>query len=263
MKELDDTTLKSLSEEDLFSLIDTAYLPQHIAIIMDGNGRWANRRGLPRIAGHREGIKSVREIITFCRELNIPVLTLYAFSVENWNRPKSEIQTLMRLLKLYLKREMNTMMKNNIRFNVIGRIENLPQEIISWIELVKRETQYNNKMILTLALSYGGRTEIVDTVNKILNDIVSGEADFRSIDENIFSDYLYTHDLPDPDLLIRTSGESRISNFLLWQIAYTELYFTKTLWPDFRKRDMLMAIINYQQRERRFGLVGKGIAKKR
>lgn len=230
-------------------------LPRHVAIIMDGNGRWAEVRGLPRIAGHREGIQSVRDIVTASRELGIDALTIYAFSLENWQRPYEEIKELMTLLQEYLKKELPTMMKNGIQFRTIGQIKRLPGDVIEQIHETELVTQDNKDMVLTIALSYGGRSEIVDAIRKILEDCRQGSLRHDQVDEACLSRYLSTAGLPDPDLMIRTSGESRISNFLLWQVAYTELYFTKTLWPDFRRRDFFQALLDFQRRERRFGLV--------
>lgn len=233
--------------------LDRKNLPLHVAIIMDGNGRWAAQRHLPRIAGHRKGIQSVREIITFAREIGIKALTLYAFSNENWNRPAKEITQLMILLEQYLNKELETMMKNGIRFRAVGQIDRLQDSVSQLIHAVEEKTKDNSDMVLVLALSYGGRTEIVDAIKKVYQDLKAENLSLKDLDENRFSNYLYTKDIPDPDLMIRTSGEIRVSNFLLWQVAYTELYFTKTLWPDFRKKDFLMALHDYQGRERRFG----------
>ena len=244
-----------LSDEDLLAGIDRSHLPRHVAIIMDGNGRWAKQRGLPRIAGHREGIKSVREIITLAREIGIHALTIYAFSSENWSRPVDEVGTLMGFLEEYLKKELKTLLENDIRFQTIGRLDRLPPSVVRWIEKVQAETAGNNRMTLTVAINYGGRTEILDAVHEIMRRVHSGEIGPSDIDEAAFSSYLSTAGLPDPDLMIRTSGEARVSNFLLWQVAYTELYFTKTLWPDFRRRDFLLALHDYGRRERRFGAV--------
>ena len=253
--------LDHLSDEELLELMDKDHMPGHIAIIMDGNGRWARMRGLPRIAGHREGIKSVREIVTFCREVGIEVLTIYAFSAENWKRPELEVKALMMFLEEYLQRELKTLMDNNIRFMTIGQTDKLPGSVKKWIEKVEKKTEHNTSMILNIALSYGGRTEIVDAILRIMNDITNGAIKPENIDSKLFSNYLYTKGLPDPDLMIRTSGETRISNFLLWQIAYSELYFTKTLWPDFRRHDLLLAILDYQHRERRFGMIEEQITR--
>lgn len=255
------TAGKGLSEKRLVALLNKGRLPQHVAIIMDGNGRWAEMRGLPRIAGHREGIRSVKEVVTTCRKLGIYALTIYAFSLENWRRPQQEIRELMSLLKEYLKKELPTLMKHGIRFRTIGRIERLPESVIRQIAETEAATRGNDKMVLTIALSYGGRTEIVDAMRKILVDFQRGILTLDQVDEVRLGHYLSTAGLPDPDLMIRTSGEARISNFLLWQMAYTELYFTKTLWPDFRRRDFLRALLNFQSRERRFGLVQGQIKK--
>ncbi len=222
---------------------------------MDGNGRWAELRGLPRIAGHREGINSVREMITQCLELGIQALTIYAFSQENWNRPTHEISALMSLLEHYLSTERASLIEQGVRFMTIGRLELLPQSAQQWVRTTEKETAHLNKMVLTVALSYGGRAEIVDAVRTLLNDAFTGIIQAKHVDEALFQRYLYTHPAPDPDLLIRTSGESRISNFLLWQLAYTELCFTPTLWPDFRRREFLLALLEFQKRERRFGRI--------
>lgn len=245
-------------EKSLLSILDRGNLPKHVAIIMDGNGRWAAQQHLPRIAGHRKGIQSVREMITFSRELGIETLTLYAFSNENWHRPATEITQLMMLLERYLKKELKTMMANEIRFRAVGQIERLPESVIRWIRSVEEKTEKNKKMTLVLALSYGGRTEIVDAIKQVVEDLRQEKISIKDLDENVLSNYLYTRGIPDPDLMIRTSGEVRISNFFLWQLAYTELYFTKTLWPDFKRKDFLLALLDYQGRERRFGLVSDG-----
>jgi undecaprenyl diphosphate synthase len=255
----DPAILETYSEKELIELARQRPLPAHIAIIMDGNGRWAKEKGLTRILGHREGIHSVREVITLCRELEIGVLTIYAFSVENWKRPELEIKTLMLLLEEYLKKELRTMMDNDIQFRALGRIEKLPSSVIQSIRRVETETGKNKTMTLNIALNYGGRTEIIDAVQRFNEDVQQGTRSFKDLDEKLFSDYLYTKGSVDPDLMIRTSGEERISNFLLWQMAYTELYFSKTLWPDFRRRDLLMAILDFQRRERRFGKIAPEI----
>jgi undecaprenyl diphosphate synthase len=246
---------EALSDDQLQALVNRDCLPRHVAIIMDGNGRWAEMRGLPRIAGHHEGIHSVRDAVTVCRELGIYALTIYAFSIENWQRPQDEVNELMMLLEGYLQKEMSALMEHRIRFKTIGRIHRLPESVTHWIREAESATLANDKMVLTLALSYGGRAEIVDAFLKLHDDLQKGLFPRESVDEALVGQYLNTADLPDPDLMIRTSGESRLSNFLLWQMAYTELYFTPTLWPDFRRRDFLQALIDYQQRERRFGLV--------
>ena len=233
--------------------IDKENLPKHIAVIMDGNGRWAKKKGLRREFGHREGRKAVKKIVESCAELNIKNLTLYAFSTENWNRPKLEIDFLMQLLFLSLKDELKSLNRNNIKFETIGNLDRLPKKISNYLEKVKDETQSNSALTLTLALSYGSRNEIVNVVREISDKVKNNIISSKKIDETVINDHLYTRHLPDVDLLIRTSGEKRISNFLLWQIAYSELYFTKKLWPDFGKTDLYKAIISYQNRERRFG----------
>ncbi len=233
--------------------IDPQRLPKHVAIIMDGNGRWARKRALNRIRGHEEGAESVREIVRTSREIGISWLTLYAFSEENWKRPKHEVQALMRLLKRFLKSELNEMLENGIRFQTIGRTSKLPQDVRELLSETANKTSTNKDMVLTLALSYGGRQEIFDAIYKISKGIESGAMTSGEITEQSIVDSLYTAGMPDPDLLVRTSGENRISNFLLWQIAYTEFYITPTLWPDFRKEEYLLAIEEFQKRERRFG----------
>jgi undecaprenyl diphosphate synthase len=247
------------SDEELQSRVLRGPLPRHVAIIMDGNGRWAAQRKLPRVAGHREGIKSVRETVTACRELGVSALTIYAFSAENWRRPAFEVQELMMLLELYLKRELALLIQKDIRFRTIGRIDRLPASVVDWIRRVEQETSGCGEMTLTLALSYSGRSEIVDAVRRMVSDARNGTLDPSGIDEQTVSRYLDTRDAEDPDLVIRTSGEYRISNFLLWQMAYSELYFTKTLWPDFRRRDLLLAFLDYHRRERRFGRTGEQV----
>lgn len=244
-----------LSESELTAKLEPELLPKHVAVIMDGNGRWAELRGLPRIAGHREGINSVRDMISQCLELGIQALTIYAFSQENWNRPTQEISALMGLLEHYLSTERASLIEQQVRFRAIGRLELLPESAQHWVRTTEQETASLDKMVLTVALSYGGRAEIVDAVRGLLTDVQSGTIEADQIDEALLQQHLYTHPLPDPDLLIRTSGETRISNFLLWQLAYTELCFTPTLWPDFRRREFLMALLEYQKRERRFGRV--------
>ncbi len=233
--------------------IHTDRLPKHLAIIMDGNGRWAKQQGLLRVIGHENGTKSVREVVEASAELGIKNLTLYAFSTENWNRPKMEVQTLMKLLVKSLKKEIKTLQDNNIKLLAIGNLNDLPKKAHNELLEVIEKTKENNAMTLTLALSYGSREELINVVkelsNKVKNNIISSD----SIDESIINKHLYTQNLPDVDLLIRTSGEQRISNFLLWQIAYAELYFTPILWPDFKKADLYDALIEYQNRERRFG----------
>ena len=233
----------------LLDQIDKSKLPKHVAIIMDGNGRWAQRHGLKRAHGHREGSKAVRAVVTAARKMGISVLTLYAFSSENWSRPLSEIRTLMSLLKEFLIQEKKTLLENNIRLKIIGNSKKLPKLILREIFKVEKETQHKDGMILNIALSYGGREEIIQATQKILK---TGNT---KINEKTFSQYLYTEGLPDPDLLIRSSGEMRISNFLLWQCAYSEFYFTDTLWPDFREEEFYKALHAFQLRERRYGRV--------
>ena len=244
---------------DLKKQIHTNALPKHIAIIMDGNGRWAKQKGMLRAFGHENGTKAVRQVVEGCAELGVENLTLYAFSTENWNRPKIEVQTLMKLLVSSLKKEISTLQKNNIKLATIGNSEALPEKVYKELQDVIEKTKDNNRMCLTLALSYGSREEILNTVKKISlkvkNNIISPE----KIDESVINKHLYTQNLPDVDLLIRTSGEQRISNFLLWQIAYAELYFTNVLWPDFTKDHLYEAIIDYQKRERRFGKTSEQI----
>jgi undecaprenyl diphosphate synthase len=237
------------AEEELARQIDVDRLPRHLAVIMDGNGRWAAQRHLPRVEGHRAGIESVREVVEGSARLGIRVLTLYAFSVENWKRPVSEVSTLMMLLKRYLRLELNTLLRNNIRFRVIGRAQDLAPDIRSELSLAEEKTATNTGMLFNIALNYGGRAEIVEAVKRLIEaGVPAGE-----IDEQRFAGFLYTAGQPDPDLLVRTSGEMRVSNFLLWQIAYSEIWVTDTLWPDFRKRHLLEAILAYQKRERRYG----------
>jgi undecaprenyl diphosphate synthase len=237
--------------------IDSKKLPKHVAIIMDGNGRWARQKAMNRVIGHEEGTESVRVVVRASREIGIKFLTLYAFSEENWKRPKYEISALMTILKRFLKSELKEMQENGIRFIAIGRIHKLPEDIRNLIEETITKTSGNTNMTLALALSYGGRQEIYDAVQKIAKRIISGDIQPSDINEELISDFLYTAGMPDPDLLIRTSGEYRISNFLLWQIAYAEIYITPTLWPDFRKDEYLKAIEEYQKRDRRFGAAGE------
>ena len=242
-------------EAKIYASLDPARLPQHIAIIMDGNGRWAKRRHLPRIAGHREGVKTVRGVVETASRINIPALTLYAFSAENWQRrPAAETGFLMRLLRHYLKQEVPTMNRNNIRLEFIGRQHELPPEVQERMHWASEATAKNTGMTLTLALNYGARSELVDAFDSIIRAAkLNGGVDHIKIDEDMISRHLYTCHLPDPDLVIRTSGEMRISNFLLWQIAYAEIYVTDILWPDFSGAHLLDAIAEFQTRERRFG----------
>ena len=239
----------------IYASLDIARLPHHIAIIMDGNGRWAKRRHLPRVAGHRRGVETVREVVETASRIGIPALTLYAFSAENWvRRPAQETGFLMRLLRHYLKQEVPTMNRNNIRLEFIGRQHELPPEVQERMQWAREATSHNSGMVLTLALNYGARNEIVDAFESIVRAAKqNGGVDHLHIDEETISRHLYTRNLPDPDLVIRTSGEMRISNFLLWQIAYSEIYVTNVLWPDFSGAHLLEAIADFQRRERRFG----------
>ncbi len=236
-------------EESLARQVNFDRLPEHVAVIMDGNGRWAAQRHLPRVEGHRAGIDSVREVVESSARLGIKVLTLYAFSVENWKRPVSEVSTLMALLKRYLRLELNTLLRNNIRFHVIGREDELAPDIRLELKAAEERTAANTGMLFNIALNYGGRAEIVEAARRLLEAGVDPEG----LDEQRFAGFLYTAGQPDADLLIRTSGEMRISNFLLWQIAYAEIWVTDTLWPDFRKRHLLEAVLAYQKRDRRYG----------
>jgi undecaprenyl diphosphate synthase len=226
---------------------------QHIAIIMDGNGRWAKKHELPTVMGHKKGAEVARKMLIACMQLKIPYLTLYTFSSENWQRSPEEVSDLIGLLKFYLANELPLLVKKNIRVKIIGNIAKFPQDVIDLVNKCEEETKNNDGIFLQIALSYGGREEIVDAQKKLLLDIKSARLKAEEINEDIFKEYLYTSSIPDPDLLIRTSGEYRISNFLLWQLAYTELYFTKTLWPDFTKAHLVKAIMNYKKRDRRYG----------
>jgi len=236
-------------------MIKKANLPKHIAIIMDGNGRWAKRRNLPRTAGHRQGIKTVEKIVEAAASLGIKILSLYAFSTENWDRPKAEIDMLMRALANFLKHNATKLIKNNIKLLVMGDTSCFSSDIKEMLSEIQQKTANNSGLIVNLALNYGSRSEIVMAAKRIVDKVESGSLNADSIDENIFSQFLYTKDLPDPDLLIRTSGEMRISNFMLWQLSYAELYFCNKFWPDFTKNDLEQAIKEYQKRERRFGRV--------
>ena len=248
--------MNSSKSSPIHTDLDIANLPSHLAIIMDGNGRWAKKRLLNRIKGHEQGVKTVRTVVRASRKIGIPHLTLYAFSTENWQRPKSEVNALMFLLVKFLKSEKKEMMDKNIRLNAIGQIERLQQDVQQELDKVMTLTKNNSGMQLNLALSYGGRWEIVQMVRRIALKVKNNQMDADSITPEIISEHLCTCSIPDPDLLIRTSGEMRISNFLLWQIAYTEIYVTDTLWPDFTKDELFSIIKTYQQRERRFGGVG-------
>lgn len=244
-----------LNEARLIAEIDLDRLPQHVAVIMDGNGRWAKKRRLPRIAGHRAGIKAVRQVAEACLRLGVPYLTLYAFSVENWKRPESEVKMLMGLLREYLGKEIGELNRQNIRLRVIGRTHELPRLVQRDLERALRETARNTGMILTFALNYGSRAELTDAVRELV-ERARGNGEALTVDEDAVSAHLYTRDMPDPDLLIRTSGELRLSNFLLWQIAYSEIWVTDTLWPDFTQLDLFTAVLEYQKRERRYGGLG-------
>jgi undecaprenyl diphosphate synthase len=242
-------------EEALARQVTFDRLPRHVAIIMDGNGRWAGQRHLPRVEGHRAGIDAVRDVVETSARLGLEVLTLYAFSVENWKRPATEVSTLMMLLKRYLRSELSTLLRNNIRFKVIGRPEALSPDVLSELSDAERKTAANTGMLFNIALNYGGRSEIVDAVRRAL----AAGLEPQDVDEERFSGLLYTAGQPDPDLLIRTSGEMRVSNFLLWQIAYAEIWVTDTLWPDFRCRHLLEAVLAYQKRDRRYGGIAASV----
>jgi len=226
---------------------------------MDGNGRWAQQRSLPRIAGHQAGVEAVRQTVETCRELGVPVLTLYAFSRENWQRPKWEVKALMGLLSQYLRSEIKKLKQNDIALRAIGNLDQLPEKVRELLARAEEQTAGCRAMVLNLALSYSGRSEIIRAVRNLVQDVRQGKVETEGIDEVLFEKYLYTQGLPDPDLLIRTSGEYRLSDFLIYQLAYAEIYVTKTLWPDFRKKDLVAAITEYQNRERRFGLTGEQI----
>jgi undecaprenyl diphosphate synthase len=249
LEQLLETIPRGSADESLAREVNFDALPAHIAIIMDGNGRWAAQRHLPRVEGHRAGIDAVRDTVETAARLGIRVLTLYAFSVENWKRPRAEVTTLMLLLKRYLRSELNTLLRNEIRFNVIGRMQELGPDVQEELQLAMGRTRDNGGMLFNLALNYGGRAEIVDAVRRAIASGVAAD----QLDESRFASFLYTAGQPDPDLLIRTSGEMRVSNYLLWQIAYAEIYVTETLWPDFRRRHLLEAVLAYQKRERRYG----------
>ena len=239
--------------------LDTDNIPNHIAIIMDGNGRWAKEQGLPRIAGHKEGINSVRDITRICGEIGVNYLTLYTFSTENWNRPKKEVNALMSLLLSTIKKEVRELHKNNVKFSTIGDLSFIPNNTENGLNEGMALTKNNTGLNLVLALNYGSRKEIIDSVINIAGKVKSGEIDISRIDETLFSSFLYTKNYPDPDLLIRTSGELRISNFLLWQCAYTEMYLTNTYWPSFREDELFKAILDFQNRERRYGKISEQV----
>jgi undecaprenyl diphosphate synthase len=240
-------------EMSLLKSIDFDRLPRHVAVIMDGNGRWAKLRRKRRVEGHRAGIASVRDVVETSARLGLEVLTLYAFSVENWKRPKSEVSTLMMLLKRYLRMELDTLLKNDIRFQVIGRMDELPRDVQDELRRGIERTRAASGLLFNIALNYSGRAELTDGVRQLVRDVLANGRDPSRIDEDLVSSYLYTAGQPDPDLLIRTSGEMRVSNFLLWQIAYAEIWVTDVLWPDFRRKHLLQAIVDFQKRERRYG----------
>lgn len=246
---------------ELKSRINLEKLPKHIAVIMDGNGRWAKKHGMPRVFGHKSGVKSVREVTEAAAELGVEYLTLYAFSTENWNRPKFEVNALMSLLVETIQKEVETLNKNNIRLQAIGDISKLPEKSLKALKGAIAETSGNSRMTLVLALNYSAKWEIVNAAKKLAQKVEAGEVTAEEIDEKAVANALETKGMPDPELLIRTSGETRISNFLLWQIAYAELYFTPIFWPEFRKKDLYQAIIDFQQRERRFGKISEQLAK--
>ena len=241
--------------DEFMEQLDKSRLPAHIAIIMDGNGRWAEKRGVSRIEGHLAGINSLREIVRFCGDLGIRVLTVYTFSTENWARPESEVKALMEFLSNYLREEIVEMNSNNVRLSAIGKLEGLPVPVQKELENCMKVTSGNNGLILNLALNYGGRADIVDGVRKLASDVKDGKLKLADINEELFNQYLCTSGLPDPELLIRTGGEMRVSNFLLWQISYTEIWVTPVCWPDFDKMHLLQAIVDYQKRGRRFGKI--------
>jgi undecaprenyl diphosphate synthase len=256
LQKLFDWVPANSEEAELARQLNPQRLPRHVAIIMDGNGRWAGKRHLPRVEGHRAGIDAVRDVVETSARLGLDVLTLYAFSVENWKRPAAEVGTLMMLLKRYLRAELSTLLENNIRFQVIGRAEELAPDVLQELRAAELNTSKNTGMVFNIALNYGGRTEIVDAAKRAIESGISPEA----LDEHRFGELLYTGGQPDPDLLIRTSGEMRVSNFLLWQIAYAEIWVTDTLWPDFRCRHLLEAILAYQKRDRRYGGIASPVA---
>ncbi|MBI9073132.1 MAG: isoprenyl transferase [Melioribacteraceae bacterium] len=255
-KHISDADIKKAEE-----LKTLGEIPNHIAIIMDGNGRWAKKRGLPRVAGHKQGVETVREIVETCTQLGVKFLTIYTFSTENWKRPKKEVSTLMRLIVKSLKSETNQLHKNNIRLNSIGDHSSLPELVQEELREAEQKTKNNSAMTLNLALSYSGRWELLEAVRSISHEIKNNKLTEEDINEELLSNHLTTKGIPDPDLMIRSGGEYRISNFLLWQIAYSEIFVTKTLWPDFSAEDLFEAIIDYQRRERRFGLVSEQISK--
>ncbi len=246
-------TAEREEEAELLAQVDFRRLPRHIAVIMDGNGRWAHQRNLPRAAGHRAGVRSVHDVVESCTRLGVPALTLYAFSIENWKRPKSEREVLWRLLREYLRRELPDIHRNNVLFRTIGRLDQLPKAVQDDLAEAIAKTSRNTGMVLNVALNYGARAELVDAFNSILSRLKNNGSHEAKVTEETISEHLYTQNLPDPDLLIRTSGELRVSNFLLWQIAYAEIWVTETLWPDFGRRHLLQALVDYQKRDRRYG----------
>lgn len=256
MKALLEALARDTDHLSLARAIDPARIPSHIAVIMDGNGRWARQRSLPRVAGHKAGVGSVRAVVETCAQMGVGALTLYAFSVENWKRPRAEVETLWRLLRVYLRSELDLMMRHDIRFGAFGRLEELPAFVRGELDDVTVRTEGNRGLRLNLAINYGGRAELVDAVKRLVADTQAGLIETADITEDAITARLYTAGVPDPDLLIRTSGEMRVSNFLLWQIAYAELYVTSTLWPDFDRGELLRAILDYQKRDRRFGGLG-------
>jgi undecaprenyl diphosphate synthase len=254
--------MNKLSKADLKNIDEvkaSGSVPEHIAIIMDGNGRWAKSKGYPRVVGHKQGVKTVRTVVETCANLGVKFLTLYTFSTENWKRPKNEVSTLMRLIVSSLKDETDQLHKNNIKLNAIGALDKLPGEVQKELEDARERTKNNTRMTLNLALSYSGRLELINAIKSISNNVKNGLINPEQIDEEMVNRFLFTQDMPDPDLLIRSGGEYRISNFLLWQIAYSEIYVTSKLWPDFSTDDVLDAIRDFQKRERRFGLVSEQI----
>jgi undecaprenyl diphosphate synthase len=257
-KVLSRSSASRLEEEEvtrLGALLDPERMPRHVAVIMDGNGRWARKRMLPRVAGHRVGIDSVREIVRSSSELGIGHLTLYAFSTENWGRPRAEVDTLMGLIQEFIERELDELHENGVRFQVLGRREDLPRAVEASLHRAEQRTASNSGLHFNVAVSYSGRVELEDALRAIADEVAAGRIDPAEVGAGTIERYLYTAGQPDPDLVIRTSGELRLSNFLLWQIAYAEIYFTNTLWPDFRKKEYLEALLTFQQRQRRFGTV--------
>ena len=255
MRSIDLATIGEPSREDSLRELDLARLPRHVAIIMDGNGRWAAKRRLPRVAGHRAGADAVRRTVETAARLGLECLTLYAFSTENWKRPRYEIRALMDLLMEYLRKELHSLKENNIQFRMIGRSEELHLSVLEQIRKAELSTFQNTGLRLNIALNYGGRAELVDALRRVAREVAAGRLQAEEVNEEVIARNLYTGSMPDPDLLIRTSGEMRISNFLLWQIAYAEIHVTETLWPDFSERDLFTALIDYQKRKRRFGRV--------